>query len=76
MRHLNFHHLHYFWTVAKEGHLTRAAQQLNVSQSALSSQIRQLEGQLGMIRLCAKGAVCSSPKLGIWFWNMPKAYLT
>lgn len=47
MRHLNFHHLHYFWTVAKEGHLTRAAQQLNVSQSALSSQIRQLEGQLG-----------------------------
>ncbi|EOU2462177.1 LysR family transcriptional regulator [Vibrio navarrensis] len=47
MRTLNFHHLHYFWTVAKEGHLTRAAQKLNVSQSALSSQIKQLEGQLG-----------------------------
>ncbi|MDW6091188.1 LysR family transcriptional regulator [Vibrio rhizosphaerae] len=47
MRNLNFHHLHYFWTVAKEGHLTRAAQKLNVSQSALSSQIKQLEGQLG-----------------------------
>lgn len=46
MRNLNFHHLHYFWTVAKEGHLTRAAEKLNVSQSALSSQIRQLEGQL------------------------------
>lgn len=47
MRNLNFHHLYYFWTVAKEGHLTRAAQQLHVSQSALSSQIKQLEEQLG-----------------------------
>ncbi|EKE85348.1 LysR family transcriptional regulator [Idiomarina xiamenensis] len=46
MRNLNFHHLYYFWTVAKEGHLTRAAEKLNVSQSALSSQIKQLEGQL------------------------------
>jgi LysR family transcriptional regulator, transcriptional activator of nhaA len=47
MRQLNFHHLYYFWMVAKEGHLTRAAQQLHVSQSALSSQIRQLQDQLG-----------------------------
>lgn len=47
MRELNFHHLFYFWTVAKEGHLTRAAQQLHVSQSALSSQIKQLEERLG-----------------------------
>ena len=47
LKRLNFHHLHYFWVVAKEGHLTRAAQQLHVSQSALSTQIRQLEEQLG-----------------------------
>ena len=47
MRNLNFHHLYYFWVVAKEGHLTRAATQLHVSQSALSSQIRQLQDQLG-----------------------------
>ena len=44
---LNYHHLQYFWTVAKEGHLTRAAQKLNISQSALSAQIRLLEEQLG-----------------------------
>lgn len=43
----NFHHLFYFWRVAKEGHLTRAAQALHVSQSALSAQIRQLEERLG-----------------------------
>jgi len=47
MRQLNYHHLYYFWMVAKEGHLTRAAQLLHVSQSALSSQIRQLQDQLG-----------------------------
>ncbi len=44
---LNFHHLFYFWRVAKEGHLTRAAQELNISQSALSAQIKQLEDRLG-----------------------------
>jgi LysR family transcriptional activator of nhaA len=44
---LNFHHLFYFWRVAKVGHLTRVAEELHVSQSALSSQIRQLEERLG-----------------------------
>ncbi len=47
MRNLNFHHLLYFWTVAQRGHLTQAAAQLRVSQSALSAQIRQLEMYLG-----------------------------
>ena len=44
---LNYHHLQYFWAVARAGNLTRAARQLNVAQSALSTQIRQLETQLG-----------------------------
>ena len=47
MHQLDFHHLRYFWAVAKEGNLTRAARQLHVSQSALSAQIRQLEAELG-----------------------------
>lgn len=47
MQRLNYHHLHYFWAVAKQGNLTRAAEQLHVSQSALSTQIRQLEDELG-----------------------------
>lgn len=44
---LNFHHLFYFWRVARTGHLTRAAQALHTSQSALSAQVRQLEERLG-----------------------------
>ena len=40
---LNFHHLFYFWRVARIGHLTRAAQELHIAQSALSSQIKQLD---------------------------------
>jgi LysR family transcriptional activator of nhaA len=44
---LNYHHLRYFWTVAKEGGLTRAAAKLHVSQSTISAQIQALEGVLG-----------------------------
>lgn len=43
---LNYRHLHYFREVAHEGNLTRAAERLNLSQSALSTQIRQLEERL------------------------------
>jgi LysR family transcriptional activator of nhaA len=45
---LNFHHLRYFWAVASDGNLTRTAARLHVAQSALSSQIQQLEDRLGL----------------------------
>ncbi|MFW8634926.1 LysR family transcriptional regulator [Cribrihabitans pelagius] len=44
---LNYHHLRYFWAVAHDGNLTRTAARLNLSQSALSVQIKQLEERLG-----------------------------
>ncbi len=47
MSELNYHHLRYFQAVAIEGNLTRAAVSLNVSQSAVSTQIRALEDRLG-----------------------------
>lgn len=47
MAELNYNHLQYFWAVAHEGNLTRTAERLNVSQSALSVQIRKLEDRLG-----------------------------
>ncbi|WP_088329101.1 LysR family transcriptional regulator [Lacimicrobium sp. SS2-24] len=47
MPRLNYHHLFYFWRVAKGQSLTQVAQQLHVSQSALSMQIKQLEEHMG-----------------------------
>lgn len=44
---LNYNHLRYFWAVAHEGNLTRTAERLNLTQSALSVQIRKLEERLG-----------------------------
>ena len=44
---LNYKHLGYFHAVAHAGNLTHAARDLNVSQSALSVQIKKLEDQLG-----------------------------
>ncbi len=47
MRDLNYNHLRYFWAVAHDGNLTRTAERMAVSQSALSTQIRKLEERLG-----------------------------
>lgn len=44
---LNYNHLRYFWAVAHDGNLTRTAARLNLTQSALSVQIRKLEERLG-----------------------------
>ncbi|MBT8459540.1 MAG: LysR family transcriptional regulator [Boseongicola sp.] len=47
MAEFNYHHLRYFWAVAHDGNLTRTAERLNLSQSAVSVQIKQLEEHLG-----------------------------
>ena len=47
MEWLNYHHLHYFWVVAREGSVTKASEVLNLTQPTLSAQIRNLEGSLG-----------------------------
>lgn len=52
---LNFHHLFYFWRVAKLGHLTRAAEELHTSQSSVSAQIRQLEERMGQDLFAREG---------------------
>ncbi len=46
MINLNYKHLRYFLEVAREGNLTRAARNLGVAQSALSTQIHTLEDRL------------------------------
>lgn len=44
---LNYHHLLYFWTVAKEGSIARAGEKLRLAQPTISGQLRQLEEALG-----------------------------
>ncbi len=47
MEWLNYHHLLYFWTVAKYGTVTAAAKHLRLSQPTISEQIRALEDAIG-----------------------------
>jgi LysR family transcriptional regulator, transcriptional activator of nhaA len=47
MQPLNFHHLRYFWTVARLGSVRAAAERLHVSQPTVSAQVRALEESLG-----------------------------
>lgn len=48
MEWLNFHHLHYFWVVAREGTITRASEELRLAPSTISEQIGRLEEALGV----------------------------
>jgi LysR family transcriptional regulator, transcriptional activator of nhaA len=47
MDRLNYHHLFYFWVVARHGGLGQSSEDLLLSRSTLSSQIHQLEGVIG-----------------------------
>lgn len=45
---VNFKHLHYFWTVAREGGVVRAAERLHLTPQTISGQLSLLEKQLGV----------------------------
>lgn len=47
MEWLNYHHLLYFWTVAKEGSIAKACDKLLLAQPTISGQLRQLEDSIG-----------------------------
>jgi LysR family transcriptional activator of nhaA len=53
MRGSNYNHLYYFWTVAREGGVVRAAQVLHLTPQTISSQLKVLEDSLG-VRLFAR----------------------
>ncbi len=52
---LNFKHLHYFWVVAQEGSITRAAERLGVAVQTISGQLSLLERQLGKALFNSQG---------------------
>jgi LysR family transcriptional activator of nhaA len=47
MRHLNYSHLLYFWTVAREGSIARAAEVLHLTPQTISGQLKLLEAAIG-----------------------------
>ena len=44
---LNYHHLLYFWVVARTGSISKASRELLVSQPTISTQLKALETSLG-----------------------------
>jgi LysR family transcriptional activator of nhaA len=56
MANLNYKHLHYFWVVAHEGSMTRAAERLGVAVQTISGQLSLLERSLGRAAVRQPGA--------------------
>jgi len=52
---MNYRHLHYFWVVAKEGGISRAADRLGMAVQTVSAQVRELERDLGQQLLKPQG---------------------
>ncbi len=55
MEWLNYHHLYYFWTVARAGSIARAGEQLRLAQPTISNQLKTLEASLGVKLLERQG---------------------
>ena len=47
MRHLNYTHLLYFWTVAREGSIVKASKKLHLTPQTISGQLKLLEESVG-----------------------------
>jgi len=55
MEWMNYHHLLYFWTVVREGSISKAAAHLRLAQPTVSAQVRQFEHTLGETLLERRG---------------------
>jgi LysR family transcriptional activator of nhaA len=61
---LNYHHLLYFWTVVREGGVSKAAAKLRLSQPTISAQVRMLEESLGAPLLQRHGRTLAMTDVG------------
>jgi LysR family transcriptional activator of nhaA len=61
----NYRHLYYFWIVAKEGSMTRAAGRLDMAVQTVSAQVRELERDLGCQLLKPAGRGLALTEAGI-----------
>src|SRR5690606_3812070 len=61
----NYRHLYYFWVVANEGSMSRAAARLGIAVQTLSAQVRALEGSLGHALLRPAGRGLALTEAGV-----------
>lgn len=61
---LNYRHLYYFWVVAKEGGMARAAERLDMAVQTVSAQVRALEQSLGHALLKPAGRALALTEAG------------
>jgi LysR family transcriptional activator of nhaA len=61
----NYKHLYYFWVVAKEGGISRAAAKLDMAVQTVSAQVRELERTLGyaLLKPAGRGLVLTDAGL-------------
>ena len=64
MEWLNYHHLFYFWNVAKEGTVSAAAEQLHVARTTVTAQVRELEKAAGAKLFEKKGRYLELTEFG------------
>jgi LysR family transcriptional regulator, transcriptional activator of nhaA len=64
VRRLNYQHLHYFWSIARTGSLTRACEELALSAPTVSAQLRVLEARLGEKLLVKSGRALVLTEVG------------
>ena len=65
MKHPNYNHLLYFWTVVREGGVARAAESLHITPQTISGQIKLLEAELNGRLLEKKGRRAVPTELGL-----------
>ena len=63
MRHLNYNHLLYFWTVAREGSIAKATHSLHLTPQTISGQLKLLEESVGepLFNRIGRGLVMTEP---------------
>ena len=56
----NYKQLYYFWVVAKEGDISRAAEKLGMAVQTVSAQVRELESSLGyaLLKTAGRMTIC------------------
>ncbi|PIQ27701.1 transcriptional activator NhaR [bacterium (Candidatus Blackallbacteria) CG17_big_fil_post_rev_8_21_14_2_50_48_46] len=64
MNWLNYHHLYYFWMVAREGSITQACEKLHLSQPTVSTQLQSLEKSAGEKLFRRKGRFLVLTEMG------------